>query len=86
MRFVSLTDLGRYDLYSSPARFLREDLHREITESPGHHVNRARALVMVTMSLWGGCFRFAVDGMEIQSKRLTAINGYVVRCCLRVIQ
>ncbi len=42
MRFVSLTDLGRYDLYSSPARFLREDLHREITELPGHHVNRAK--------------------------------------------
>lgn len=58
MRFVSLTDLGRYDLYSSPARFLREDLHRQITEPPGHHVNRASALVVVTMSLRGGCFRF----------------------------
>jgi len=58
MRFVSLTDLGRYDLYSSHARFLRENLHREITELAGHHVNRASALVMATMSLRGRCFRF----------------------------
>lgn len=28
MRFVSLTDLGRYDLYSSHARFLHDDLPR----------------------------------------------------------